>query len=126
MIKPTIGRVVWYRDPESDQPCDAHIVYVHSDEKVNLAVFSREGHLFSRLDVPLFQGPSEACPEGQACWMPYQQTQAASGAKPSAHEQLPKEQEAKLKAESDAALLAKVREGEEKAKSEESKPPQGK
>jgi len=87
MIKPTIGRVVWFRDstlkgaiskdePEP-QPCAAIIAFVHSDTLVNLTVFDWNGCPNARTSVPLFQGDGER-PDGSFCeWMPYQQGQAA-------------------------------------------------
>jgi len=82
MIRPTIGRCVWYREAAlSDQFCDAHIVYVHSDEVVNLAVFDRYGHFHSRTSVRLTQGEPEECGAFEACWMPYQRQQAEQAKK---------------------------------------------
>lgn len=77
MIKPTIGRVVWYKNPElSDQMCAAMITYVWNDEMVNLNAMNRDGQSMSMTSVPLFQGEAEACPDYQCCWMPYQKAQA--------------------------------------------------
>lgn len=84
MIQPTIGRVVWFKDPGlSDQFCSASVVYVHKDGRINLAGFDLNGQAFNRHEVVLFQGKSEDCPDHQACWMPYQQAQATqASAKP--------------------------------------------
>lgn len=86
MIKPSIGRVVWYTPSRDDvqlprnspQPLAAIIAYVHSDTCVNLAVFDRNGASLSRTSVPLIhdeitQSPDHAFAE----WMPYQKGQAA-------------------------------------------------
>lgn len=80
MIKPTIGRVVWYYNPnhkEGDQPWAALICYVHSDTMVNLSVFDENGLGKAKTSVPLYQGEGVR-PEYPFCeWMPYQQGQAA-------------------------------------------------
>jgi hypothetical protein len=87
MIKPTIGRVVWFwpgdvkriminiLDPK--QPHDAHITFVHSDTEINVAGFDHRGEPFSVHNVKLVQ-EGEAPYEGEshAAWMPYQQGQA--------------------------------------------------
>jgi hypothetical protein len=80
MIKPTIGRVVWFwrnsAEPES-QPQAALICWVHSDTNVNLAVFDANGNAGGRTSVILHQGDG-ARPSGNFCeWMPYQIGQAA-------------------------------------------------
>jgi len=77
MIKPTIGRVVWYHpDKPHNQPWTALVVYVHSDNYVNLVVFDEYGLSKSKLTVPLIQEGDEK-PEGFYCeWMPYQIGQA--------------------------------------------------
>ena len=81
MIKPTVGRVVWYWGPQSlelvFQPQAAIIAWVHSDELVNLAVFDAFGQSSGRTSVLLYQGDGQR-PEGEKCeWMPYQLGQAA-------------------------------------------------
>lgn len=82
MIKPTVGRKVWYwpsglnRQPH-DQPCDATVVYVHSERMVNLACFDSQGTPFARTSVPLLQDGDTATDVGAyAEWMPYQKGQA--------------------------------------------------
>lgn len=92
LIKPTIGRVVWFwpafPDGSAVQPYAAIITWVHSDSLVNLAVFLADGDATSATSVPLYPGERDK-PEGAYCeWMPYQLGQAASsGAKvdPLAH-----------------------------------------
>lgn len=84
MIKPTIGRVVWYNPHHefesihSDQPMAALVTYVWSDNMVNLAVFDAHGTNISRTSVFLWQGDGDR-PTGQsfAEWMPFQKGQAA-------------------------------------------------
>lgn len=79
MIKPTIGRVVWYKDSSiSDQMMPALICYVWNDGMVNLAVHNGNGESFSKTSVPLFHGDAGNCPESVCCWMPYQKQQAES------------------------------------------------
>lgn len=83
MIKPTIGRVVWFHpefqpDSGSNERTQAAIVcYVHSDTMVNLAVFDENGVASSQTSVWLFQGEGERPAGPYAEWMPYQQGQAA-------------------------------------------------
>lgn len=85
MIKPTVGRVVWYTPvdnaPEGvnhkGQPFAAIVTYVFHDRMVNLAVFDHNGVAQSRTSVPLVQ-EGEQPPNGSPyCeWMPYQIGQA--------------------------------------------------
>lgn len=68
MIKPTIGRVVWFHPADfemsaiqvghamvrhSDQPFEAHVVHVWSDTCVNLVVFDHDGNAHKRSSVPI-------------------------------------------------------------------------
>lgn len=88
VIKPTIGRRLWYWPSESDkrstcylpsaepQPFDAGVVFVHDDHTVNLLVTDHIGRIHSRTAVHLAQ-PGEDVPyDGYAAWMPYQIGQA--------------------------------------------------
>lgn len=87
MIKPTIGRVVWFHPDTtdeslsgSDQPLPALVSYVHGDRCVNLAVFDANGGgSHSRTSVELLQDGDEPPEHGgmYAEWMPYQKGQAA-------------------------------------------------
>ena len=80
MIKPTIGRIVWYYEADIHaQPRAAIICYVWSDTCVNLAVFSQNGFAESRTSVLLWQeGHGTPRPSSYfAEWMPYQKGQAA-------------------------------------------------
>jgi len=92
MIKPTVGRKVWYRPSEGDtagnfgmtvvgdQPLDATITAVWGDRMVNLLVIDIMGKQFPVLSCTLLQEgdqpPKDA--EGSdvvgryAEWMPYQ------------------------------------------------------
>lgn len=80
MIKPTIGRVVWYHPPfvadKDEETLPAIVCYVHSDECVNLAVFDANGLLSSQRHVKLYQGEGSRPPTAYAEWMPYQIAQA--------------------------------------------------
>jgi hypothetical protein len=89
MIKPTIGRRVWYwpsaqdrgetenptasiiQQGDKSQPCDAGIAYVHSDRLINLTVADHNGVMHSRTSVTLMQEGDEI-PQGfYAQWMHY-------------------------------------------------------
>jgi hypothetical protein len=86
MIRPTVGRVVWYRINASD-PAEwrgyhndvvllaAIVCWVWSDTVINLAIFSPDGKVFAKTSVVLTQ--EDTIPPGCAGWMPYQKGQAA-------------------------------------------------
>ena len=85
MIKPTIGRVVWYAPAVSErfqgddgsQRWAALVTNVWSDTCVNLAVFDPNGVASNRTSVLLVQEGSPT-PGASFCeWMPYQKGQAA-------------------------------------------------
>jgi len=85
MIKPTIGRAVWFTPSgpsdslawDGKQPLAAIVAYVWSDTMVNLSVFDQNGKQFGQTSVFLYQGDTDR-PKGYYCeWMPYQQGQAA-------------------------------------------------
>jgi hypothetical protein len=96
-MKPTVGRVVWYRPSQQDmsnlgtvmvtaidrdkvmQPLAAQIVAVWSDRRVNLVVFDAVGAPHARQNILLVHGPAErpAPGVGYAEWMPSQKGQAA-------------------------------------------------
>lgn len=88
MIKPSIGRVVWFTPSKTDtqllfkvgdqQPLAGIVAYVHSDRCVNLAVFDPNGGSHSRTSVTLLQDDDVGNEGGYyAEWMPYQKGQAA-------------------------------------------------
>jgi len=82
MIKPTIGRVMWYwpeKEDREDQPLCALVVRVHDDNMVNLAVFNVDGSSGGALRVPIVQdGSPHTAGDSPYCeWMPYQKGQAA-------------------------------------------------
>ena len=96
MIKPTVGRVVWFwpgapgveARPEfltlagagegaEPQPCSASIAYVFSDRLVNLTVSDHYGRPHNFTSVTLLQGDDARPSAGYfAEWMPYQVGQA--------------------------------------------------
>lgn len=80
MIKPTIGRIVWYwagKKEEGAQPFAATIAHVWSDTCINIGYFDGNGQAGSATSVLLVQ-EGEPIPAGQFCeWMPYQKGQAA-------------------------------------------------
>ncbi|HEX8807480.1 MAG TPA: hypothetical protein VF760_00625 [Xanthobacteraceae bacterium] len=93
MIKPTIGRKLWFHPGEGDdlwhgeqetQPCDATIAYVWNDRLVNLTVADHNGYTRGRSSVPLVQPGDERPTSKQSyCeWMPFQigQSQAVKDA----------------------------------------------
>lgn len=80
MIKPTIGRQVWYRPQVEekiaahDQPFAATVVHVHSDTCVNVVILNEVGQAVLKAQCVLAQDrPAEP---GEAEWMPYQVGQA--------------------------------------------------
>lgn len=98
VIKPTIGRRVWYWPSDYDrgllehkpstvmtasddkQPCDAGVAYVWNDRLVNLTVADHNGVMHQRTSVQLVQAGDPVPENGHyAVWMPYQQGQAKPG-----------------------------------------------
>ncbi len=87
-ITPTVGRRVHFWPNEehaaalgvfdAQQPCDAGIVYVWGDRRVNILVTGPSGTQNTLQGVRLLQGdeqPDEG--ESYAAWMPYQISQAS-------------------------------------------------
>jgi len=78
MIKPTVGRVVWYyphgrtQIDANEQPHAAIIAYVHGDDCINLAYFDSNGNAKAVTSVYLWQGVEPRPSFGFAQWMPYQ------------------------------------------------------
>ncbi len=83
MIKPTIGRVVWYyphgktQVDAGEQPHAGIIAYVHSDTMLNIGYFDQNGVAESSTSVQLVQDGDLIPESGFCCWMPYQKGQAA-------------------------------------------------
>ena len=106
IIKPTVGRKVWYRPsqfdvqgpggmqmagspdrPDLSQPLDATILAVWSDTCINVLVFDITGKPFTKMSTRLLQEgdakPVDAAGKpvgGYVEWMPYQQGQAKKDA----------------------------------------------
>jgi hypothetical protein len=87
MIKPTVGRIVWFTPSKDDMlkrafsshspPFAAIVTYAWSDTCVNLAVFDPNGSSHGYTSVYLVQDDIPK-PESNHCeWMPYQKGQAA-------------------------------------------------
>lgn len=80
MIKPTVGRVIWYFKAGSSsesRPLAGLIAYVHSDTMINAGVFDENGVPFSVTSLPLLQEGDKIPEVGPwAGWMPYQVGQA--------------------------------------------------
>jgi hypothetical protein len=89
MIKPTVGRVVWFRPYPliqdggfiyhgNGEPLAAIVTHVWNDQMVNLVVFDSNGSSHSRTSVKLMQdGEDTSMYHSYAEWMPYQKGQAA-------------------------------------------------
>jgi hypothetical protein len=82
IIKPTIGRQVWFwrkgSDPKVHQAEAATVVFVHGDSMVTLQVLDHMGVARSEFEVSLRQPPDpvwETTPFAE--WMPFQKGQAA-------------------------------------------------
>ena len=85
MIKPTVGRVVWFYPGVhlshiarvGDQPFAATVAAVWSDTCVNIGFLDANGHHHNATSVPLIQDDMPR-PDSHFCeWMPYQKGQAA-------------------------------------------------
>lgn len=85
MIKPTVGRVVWFHPKgqsvnDAKQPLAAIVAHVWSDTCVNLAIFDANGVPMASppTSVLLIQDDNPIPSGGLYCtWMPYQIGQAA-------------------------------------------------
>lgn len=80
MIKPTVGRVVWFYTYIPGQgykgPQAALVAYVHSDTMLNLSVADENGNMQGRISIQLIQ-EGQPVPQYDHCtWMPYQIGQA--------------------------------------------------
>lgn len=87
MIKPTIGRKIWFRlngfkkysivNFDNEQAMDASINFVHNNNKINIIVVDHVGNLHSVNEIMLVSDdfkPIEGIPYCE--WMPYQVGQA--------------------------------------------------
>lgn len=89
IIKPTVGRVVWFHPstvigstdfspPAAGQPLAAIVAAVLATGELNLTVFDAVGNPHSQTLVPLVQEGEDVPANGYyAEWMPYQKGQAA-------------------------------------------------
>jgi hypothetical protein len=79
MIKPTVGRVVWYREPNGTEDLAAFIAGVVDDHHVHLTIFPPLFPPYTRSEVYLLQDNETLGDAGaEFCqWMPYQLGQAA-------------------------------------------------
>jgi hypothetical protein len=84
MIKPTIGRIVWYHPSSglSISPHAAIVTAVWSDTCINLAVFDPSGTPYSACSTYLVQDDAPKPVAGYAEWMPYQIGPAKKHAEP--------------------------------------------
>lgn len=94
MIKPTVGRVVWFFPISQDQlpkngkePLAAMITCVWSDTCVNLVVFDANGHPHGGYTSVLLHQEGSPIPDGgyYATWMPYQKAVASGQIPPTLH-----------------------------------------
>jgi hypothetical protein len=82
IIKPTIGRIVWYKPRLSmgfgpEVILAAIITSVHKDDVINIAAFSPDGNIMPKTGVYLAQeGVDHPFKDNYAMWMPYQVGQA--------------------------------------------------
>lgn len=82
MIKPTVGRVVWFYprgSSQEQQPLAAIVAHVWSDACVNLAIFDANGCPMEKppTSILLIQPGNEVPTGGNYCtWMPFQVGQA--------------------------------------------------
>ena len=89
MIKPTVGRVVWFYKYVAGQghkgPLAAHVCCVHSDSIVNLMVISENGLAHGQTSVGLIQDDMDAPLNDYCTWMPYQKAVASGAQTPTLH-----------------------------------------
>jgi hypothetical protein len=81
MIKPTVGRVMWFwnvKEHRGNQPHAAIVTCVLGDNMVNLVAFTPNGVPFPATSVPVIQdgSPFIIGDSPYAEWMPYQIGQA--------------------------------------------------
>jgi hypothetical protein len=78
VIKPTVGRVLWYYETTGQvEPFAAIVAKVHSESLINISYFDGEGKAQSRTSVLLLHEPSVETVGAHCRWMPYQLGQAA-------------------------------------------------
>jgi hypothetical protein len=92
MIRPTVGRVLWYHPSENDpapifrgEVLAAIVTRVVTEKRVNLTVFRADGVTYGRDAVRLCQEDEER-PRAPFCeWMPYQKAVAKGEITPTLH-----------------------------------------
>lgn len=83
VIKPTVGRVLWYyphgktQVDAGKQPHAAMVAYVHGDSCVNIGYLDGSGNHRNQTSVRLVHQGEELPESGFCAWMPYQMGQAA-------------------------------------------------
>jgi hypothetical protein len=92
MIKPTIGRIVWFTPRQvharqlsvlGPQPMAAQVCFVWNERMVNLDVTDHRGQHHAIPAVLLLQGDETYEPQGSSAeWMPFQRTAQAAQAAP--------------------------------------------
>lgn len=86
MIKPTVGRVVWFwaagrsQEEKGEQPYAATVAFVHSDTLINISYVDYQGNQGRWSSVLLWQGEGERPTAPHCSWMPYQVGQAKKDA----------------------------------------------
>lgn len=80
MIKPSVGRVVWFHFDAKSEVQAAIIARVWGDRMVNLSVLTHDGNWSAFTSVQLLQDDDKPSMQQWAEWMPYQigQAKAAS------------------------------------------------
>ncbi len=75
IIKPTVGRIVYFREHPLNAPLASIITEVHGDRCINCAIFDSNGVPFVNPPRSIFlvQPGDEYPQDGPFCeWMPYQ------------------------------------------------------
>ena len=75
-MKPTVGRSIYFNNPNFDQVLLAFICYVWTDDLINIAGYTSDGVPFTMTSVPFNTNPEGEIPENEAGWMPYQKVQS--------------------------------------------------
>lgn len=89
IIKPTVGRILHFRQSPSSAAIPAIVCCVHSDRCVNLAIFDTNGVPYTNppTSVRLLQGDEETPGSGSFCeWMEYQKNPPSGSATAIANE----------------------------------------
>lgn len=80
VIKPTVGRVVWFYNAPGAPERAAIIAHVWSDTCINAAIITQDGQMYPQppTSIPLIQDGTPLPTAGYYCtWMPFQVGQAA-------------------------------------------------